>query len=57
VLHLGLKEFHFDTIAGFIEHKLERIPKQGEKIRLKRVTIEVEKVTRQKIKSVKIIKR
>ncbi|MBW2997132.1 hemolysin family protein [Candidatus Woesearchaeota archaeon] len=57
VLHLGLKDLHFDTIAGFIEHKLERIPRQGEKIRLKRVTIEVDKVTRQKIKSVKIIKK
>lgn len=55
-LHLGLKEEHFDTMAGFIEGRLQRIPKRGEKIRLKNVTIEVDKVTKQGIKSVKIIK-
>jgi CBS domain containing-hemolysin-like protein len=56
VLHLGLKEKEFNTIAGFIEHRLQRIPKKGEKIRLKNITIEVDRVTKQKIKSVKIIK-
>ena len=55
-LHLGLKKEHFNTIAGFIEHRLQRIPKKGEKIKLKKVTIEVDKVTKQEIKSVKIIK-
>ncbi|MEA3230101.1 MAG: transporter associated domain-containing protein, partial [archaeon] len=57
VLHLGLKEENFDTIAGFIEHKLQKIPKKGEEIKLKNVTIEVDEVTDQKIKSVKIIRR
>lgn len=56
VLHLGLKEEHFDTIAGFIEHKLERLPRKGEKIKLKKVTIEIDEVTKQRIKSVKILK-
>jgi CBS domain containing-hemolysin-like protein len=56
VLHLGLKEGRFDTMAGFIEHKLQRIPKKGEKIKLKNITIEVDEVTKQGIKSVKIIK-
>ena len=56
ILHLGLKKQHFETIAGFIEHKLQRIPKKGEKIHLKKVTIEVDKVTKQGIKSVKIIR-
>ena len=56
MLHLGLKGEHFDTIAGFIEHKLQRIPKKGEKIQLKNVVIEVESVTKQGIKSVKVIK-
>ena len=56
MLHLGLQGEHFDTIAGFVEHKLQRIPKKGEKIELKNVTIEVDKVTKQGIKSVKIIR-
>lgn len=56
ILHLGLKEKHFDTIAGFIESRLQRIPRKGEQIRLKNVIIEVDKVTRQGIKSVKIIR-
>ena len=56
ILHLGLKEGRFDTIAGFIEHKLQRIPKKGEKIKLKNITIEIDEATNQGIKSVKIIK-
>jgi len=56
ILHLGLQEKPFDTIAGFVEHKLQKIPKEGEKIKLKNVTIVVDKVTQQRIKSVKIIK-
>jgi len=57
VLHLGLKTEHFDTLAGFIEHKLQKIPKKGEKIRLRNITIEIDKVTEQGIKSVKINKK
>ena len=56
LLHLGLKGEQFHTIAGFIEHKLEKIPKKGEKIKLKNVIIEVDKVDKQEIKSVKVIK-
>ncbi len=56
VLHLGLKKRHFNTLAGFIEHKLRRIPKKGEKLRLKKIIMEVNKVTKQGIKSVKIRK-
>jgi len=56
MLHLGLKEKNFCTIAGFIEHKLQRIPKKGEKIKLKNVVIEINEVTTQGIKSVKITK-
>ena len=54
VLHLGLDEKKFNTIAGFIEGKLQRIPRQGEKIQLKNATIEVTSVSPQGIKSVKI---
>ncbi len=56
VLHLGLKGEHFNTLAGFIEHRLQRIPEEGEKIKLGKVTIEVDRVTPQGIKSVKIIR-
>ena len=56
MLHLGLKGEHFNTIGGFVEHKLRKIPKKGEKIKLKNVIIEVDKVTKQGIESVKIIK-
>ena len=55
-LHLGLKEERFDTIAGFIIRKLGKIPRKGEKIRLRNAIIEIDKVTRQSIKSVKIIR-
>ncbi len=56
VLHLGLKEKEFNTIAGFIEHRLKRIPEKGEKIKLKNITIEINKVTKQGITSVNIIR-
>jgi putative hemolysin len=56
-LHLGIKEGDFDTLAGFIEHSLQRIPKKGEKIHLKKITLEIDKVTDREIKSVKIIKK
>jgi len=55
-LHLGLKERHFKTIAGFINHKLKNPPKKGDRIKLKNVIIEVDKITKQGIKSLKIIK-
>lgn len=56
ILHLGLKDEHFNTLAGFIEHRLKRIPQKGEQIKLKKIIIEIDNVTNQKIESVKIIK-
>ena len=56
LVHLGLKKGNFETLAGFIEHRLKRIPKKGEKIKLKKVTIQVDKVDKKEIKSVKILK-
>ncbi|MBU3940531.1 MAG: hemolysin family protein [Nanoarchaeota archaeon] len=55
-LHLGLKEKHFQTIAGFVQHKLKQTPKKGDSIKLRNVIIEVDKITKQGIKSLKIIK-
>ena len=54
---IGLKEKHFNTLAGFIEHKLGRIPEKGEKIDLGKVRIIIEKATKQKIEKVKIIRK
>jgi len=55
-LHLGIKEGGFNTLAGFIEHKLQRIPKKGEKIRLKKITLIIEEADDQRVKSVKVIR-
>lgn len=56
MLHLGLKKEQFNTIAGFIVHRLQRIPKKGATLKLKNVTIEVIEATKQKIKTVMITK-
>lgn len=56
VLHLGLRGNHFDTIAGFIERRLRRIPGKGEKIKLKNVVVEVHKIVQNKVKSFNIYK-
>ncbi len=56
MLHLGIESGRFNTMAGFIENKLQKIPKKGEQIKLKKITIVVDKVTDKKIKSVKILK-
>ncbi|MCK5449701.1 HlyC/CorC family transporter [Candidatus Pacearchaeota archaeon] len=55
-LDLGIRGKQYNTLAGYIEHKLQRIPKRGEKIKLKNAIIEVREVTRQGIKSVNITK-
>ena len=56
-LKLGIKPGQFNTIAGYIQDRLQRIPHHGEKIKLRNAIIEVGEVTRQGIKTVKIIKR
>jgi len=55
-LKMGIVERRFDTIAGFIEHKIQRIPKKGETLKFKGSIIEIDKVSDQGIKSIKIIK-
>lgn len=54
-LHLGLEEKHFKTIAGFVNHKI-KTPKKGAQIKLKNVTIEIDKVENKKVRYIKIIK-
>lgn len=56
-LHLGLKSGHFNTLAGFIEHKLQNIPKKGDQVKLDKVILEIDKVTQRKIQSVKVVKK
>lgn len=58
-LQLGLDEetHNFNTIAGYIEHVLQKIPKRGEKIEFKKATIVVDSVTPQGVKSVRIFKK
>lgn len=54
MLHLSLSG-RCNTLAGFIEDKLQRIPKKGEELRMKGYTIVIDKVTNQMVKSVKVI--
>ncbi|MFH1508706.1 MAG: hemolysin family protein [bacterium] len=56
-LKLNLKGRKFFTLAGFILHRLKRMPKEGEIIKLKNAIIEVDEVTGNAIESVKIIKK
>lgn len=56
VLALGLEEEKFNTIAGFIENKLQKIPKKGDKVKLNNVTIEVGKASKQGVESIRVIK-
>jgi putative hemolysin len=56
-LGLGIRGDQYNTLAGYIEHRLQRIPRHGERIRLKNAIIEVDEVTKQGIKSAKITKR
>lgn len=55
-VHLDTKEGYYDTVGGFIQHKLKRIPQKGETIKLKKATIEIDEATDRAIKTVKIIK-
>jgi len=56
-LRLGIKQGQFNTIAGYIQDKLQRIPHSGEKIKLRNAILEIGEVTKQGIKTVKIIKK
>lgn len=56
VLHIGLRSRHFVTLAGFIEHRLGKV-KKGDKLHLKKVSIEIDKVKGEHIERVKIKKK
>jgi len=56
LLHLGVRVRHFDTLAGYLERKLGRVPRKGEKIKLKKVIITVHKIRDNRIESFNIRK-
>ena len=56
VLHLNIEKGRFNTIAGFIENRLDKIPKKGDKIKIKRAMLIVDKATKQTVKKVRLIK-
>jgi len=55
-LGLRLKDEKFSTIAGFIINRLGRIPRKGEKLKVKKVEIKIEDASERKIKKIKIKK-
>lgn len=54
ILKLELHEEHYNTIAGYIIHKLGRIPKKGEKLRLDKMNITILDADDQKINKLEI---
>ena len=54
LLHVSLKGEGFTTLAGLIENRLGRIPKKGEKIKLKSFEIEIDDSDERKIHKVSI---
>lgn len=56
-LNINIPAKEFETIGGFIYGKLEKIPKIGEILEMEDFTIKVEKVLRQRILEVRLIKK
>ncbi|OGY22179.1 MAG: hypothetical protein A2113_03555 [Candidatus Woykebacteria bacterium GWA1_44_8] len=54
ILHVSLKGDGFTTLAGLIETQLGRIPKKGEKIKLKNFEIEIEDANERSIRRVRL---
>ncbi len=56
ILGVKLESKTSNTLGGFIQDRLEKIPKKGEKIKFRKLIFEVEKVTNKGIELVKIRK-
>ncbi len=56
LLRVKLESETSNTLGGFIQDRLERIPKKGEKIKFRKLTFIIEKVTKKGIEVVKIKK-
>lgn len=53
-MNIELGADRFDTIAGYIEQKLKRIPESGEKIVFDNLSVEIESSDKHSIKKIKI---
>ncbi|MCA9477691.1 MAG: HlyC/CorC family transporter [Nanoarchaeota archaeon] len=51
---IKLESESVNTIAGYIESEIQRIPKTGEKLQVKSLNVEIVKATKQEIKEIKI---
>ena len=51
---MKLESDSINTIAGYIEFEIQRIPKTGEKIQIKSLNVEIVRATKQEIKEIKI---
>src|SRR3989338_1888805 len=56
ILDSNIKAKRANTIGGYIENTLGHLPKEGERLQIKKITFEVQKVTKEGIKSIKVIK-
>jgi len=56
ILHVSLKGDGFTTLAGLIEAHLGRIPKEGEKLKLKNFEIEIEEADNRTVHRVKLFR-
>jgi putative hemolysin len=53
---LGIEGDHYNTLGGYITEELGKIPRKGEKIKLRKATLEVKKATKREIQKIKISK-
>lgn len=51
---IKLKADRFNTLAGYIEEELQRIPRKGEKIKIKDITLVIDSVTKQRVRRVRV---
>ena len=56
ILRINIPEDDFETLSGFIYKLIERIPKESEEIIYKNILIKIERVIKNRIRRVKIIK-
>ncbi len=57
ILNIEIPENDFETLGGFIFDLLGRVPKKGEKIKYQNLRMIIERVAKNRIRSVKIIKK
>ena len=56
ILNIEIPENDFETLGGFIFDLLGRVPKKGEKIKYQNFQVVIERVAKNRIKRVKIVK-